>query len=80
MKIVWFRLTPYRVPPDRGITKRLHRITAPTLVLWGDEDRGNPVVRAAVDRGAPAQLRSGGHMLIHELPEATAATVLRFLR
>ena len=24
--------------PDRGLTRRLHRITAPTLVIWGKED------------------------------------------
>ena len=24
---------------DRGLAKRLHRITAPTLLLWGSEDR-----------------------------------------
>src|SRR5882724_2829267 len=30
--------------PDRGLKKRLHRITAPTLVLWGEADRANPLV------------------------------------
>src|SRR5204863_3522023 len=25
--------------PDRGLERRLHRITAPTLVVWGAEDR-----------------------------------------
>ena len=62
MKIVWFRLTPYRVPADRGITTRLHRIAAPTLALGGDEDCANPVVRAAEwqgrIRGAELQLSS----------------------
>ena len=24
--------------PDKGLTKRAHRITAPTLLLWGDSD------------------------------------------
>jgi pimeloyl-ACP methyl ester carboxylesterase len=24
--------------PDRGLARRLHRITAPTLVIWGAED------------------------------------------
>ena len=25
--------------PDRGLRKRLHRITAPTLIVWGHQDR-----------------------------------------
>lgn len=25
--------------PDRGLRKRLHRVTAPTLVVWGSSDR-----------------------------------------
>ena len=25
--------------PDRGLHKRIHRITAPTLVVWGDQDK-----------------------------------------
>jgi pimeloyl-ACP methyl ester carboxylesterase len=25
--------------PDRGLAKRLHRVTAPTLVVWGRQDR-----------------------------------------
>jgi pimeloyl-ACP methyl ester carboxylesterase len=24
--------------PDRGLSKRIHRITAPTLVVWGEQD------------------------------------------
>lgn len=24
--------------PDRGLAKRLHRVTAPTLIVWGEED------------------------------------------
>jgi pimeloyl-ACP methyl ester carboxylesterase len=69
--------------PDRGITKRLHRMAAPTLVLWGDEDRANPVVYAEEwqrrIKGAELRLAPGGHMLIHESPEDTAATVRDFL-
>jgi pimeloyl-ACP methyl ester carboxylesterase len=29
--------------PDRGLHKRLHRVTAPTLIIWGEQDRLNPV-------------------------------------
>ena len=24
--------------PDKGLKKRLHRVTAPTLVIWGQQD------------------------------------------
>src|SRR6202030_3560202 len=24
--------------PDRGMEKRLHRVTAPTLIVWGEDD------------------------------------------
>src|SRR2546428_9090439 len=47
--------------PDRGLKKRLHRITAPTLVLWGEADRANPLVYAEewqrrVKGAAPSRL------------------------
>ncbi|MBV9170869.1 MAG: alpha/beta fold hydrolase [Chloroflexi bacterium] len=33
--------------PDRGLRKRLHRVTAPTLIVWGQSDRVIPVAYAA---------------------------------
>jgi len=69
--------------PDRGITKRLHRIAAPTLILWGDDDRANPVVYAEEwqrrIKGAALQLLPGGHMLLHESPAVAADAVRRFV-
>jgi pimeloyl-ACP methyl ester carboxylesterase len=69
--------------PDKGLKKRLHRITAPTLLLWGDADRANPLVYADEwqrrIKSAAVRLLSGGHMLIHESPEAAAAAVEAFL-
>ena len=32
--------------PDKGLKKRIHRIQAPTLVLWGQSDGLAPVVYA----------------------------------
>jgi pimeloyl-ACP methyl ester carboxylesterase len=70
--------------PDRGLRKRLHRITAPTLLLWGEADRANPVIYAEEwqrrIKGAAVKLLPGGHMLLHESPEATARVVEEFLR
>ena len=69
--------------PDRGLKKRLHRIAAPTLVLWGEVDRANPVVYAEEwqrrIKGAALRLLPGGHMVLHEAPAAAAAAVTEFL-
>ncbi|OGL07467.1 MAG: hypothetical protein A3F92_01270 [Candidatus Rokubacteria bacterium RIFCSPLOWO2_12_FULL_71_22] len=69
--------------PDKGIKRRLHRIAAPTLLLWGEADRANPVVYAEEwqrrVKGAALRLSPGGHMLLHEAPEAASAVVSEFL-
>ena len=63
--------------------KRLHRVAAPTLLLWGDADRANPVVYAEewqrCVKGAALRLLPGGHMVPHEAPEATARAIVEFL-
>ncbi|HEU5323676.1 MAG TPA: alpha/beta hydrolase, partial [Methylomirabilota bacterium] len=69
--------------PDKGLGKRLHRVRAPALVLWGEDDRANPVVYAEEWqrrlKGASVRLLPGGHMVLHESPEAAAAAVAEFL-
>lgn len=40
--------------PDKGLTRRLHRIKAPTLVLWGKQDGLIPVSYAEDFRGGIA--------------------------
>jgi pimeloyl-ACP methyl ester carboxylesterase len=70
--------------PDKGLKKRLHRIAAPTLLLWGDADRANPVVYAEEwqrrIKGAALKILPGGHMLLHESPDAVASATLEFLQ
>lgn len=70
--------------PDKGLRNRLHRITAPTLLLWGDQDRANPLPYAEEwqrrIKGASLKLLPGGHMLLHETPDSTADVVAEFLR
>jgi len=65
--------------PDKGLRRRLHRIAAPTLLVWGDADRANPVVYAEEwqrrIKGAALRLLPGGHMVLHEAPEAAARAV-----
>ncbi len=70
--------------PDKGLRRRLHRVAAPTLLLWGDADRANPVVYAEEwqrrIKGAAVKILPGGHMLPYESPDAVAAAVEQFLR
>lgn len=68
--------------PDKGLKKRLHRVAAPTLLLWGESDRVNP---AAYGEEFARRLRHstltrlpGGHMLHLESPELVAGAVTRF--
>jgi pimeloyl-ACP methyl ester carboxylesterase len=69
--------------PDKGLAKRLHRIAAPTLLVWGDADRANPLVYAEEwqrrIKGAALRLLPGGHMVLLETPETAARTIAEFL-
>ncbi|MEO6043455.1 MAG: alpha/beta hydrolase [Tepidiformaceae bacterium] len=70
--------------PDRGLRTRLRRISAPTLLIWGDSDRVvGPEYRDAFQsqiRGSRVDVvSSAGHMAPLEQPEAFAESVLRFL-
>lgn len=75
-----------RTPPNYGDMKPdLHRIQAPTLILWGREDRTLPVEWApAILRGIPnAELRvlpDCGHWVMYEKRERFNAIVGDFLR
>lgn len=69
--------------PEHGLEKRLPRITAPTLVLWGAQDRfAAPLYgRIFAERIAGADLElidDAGHLLLLERPEQAAAAVTRF--
>jgi pimeloyl-ACP methyl ester carboxylesterase len=70
--------------PDKGLRKRLHRIAAPTLVLWGEGDRVNPLPYAEEwqrgIKGSALSIRPGGHMIHQEAPDVVAAAVAEFLR
>jgi pimeloyl-ACP methyl ester carboxylesterase len=66
------------LPYDPKLARRLRRIAAPTLVLWGDADRLIPVGQAAVwaDQIADAEIRTfpgAGHLLFDESAAAVAA-------
>jgi pimeloyl-ACP methyl ester carboxylesterase len=70
--------------PNRRVSKRLYRVTAKTLVLWGGADR--LIVPAYAERwgrlipGAQVEVvPDAGHMLPYEQPDAFVAAVSRFL-
>jgi pimeloyl-ACP methyl ester carboxylesterase len=71
--------------PDRGLARRLHRITAPTLIVWGSDDALVSVVYAEefAKRIAGARvevLERCGHAPQLECCEETLRLVREFLR
>jgi pimeloyl-ACP methyl ester carboxylesterase len=69
---------------DRGLKRRIHRIAAPTLIVWGEGDRIADAVYAsefaARIPGARTELiAKAGHLPHLEQPEAVATAVLGFL-
>ena len=70
--------------PNRRLSKRLYRLTAPTLIVWGAADR--LIVPAYAERwkalipSARAELIEGaGHMLPYEQPDAFVRALTAFL-
>ena len=71
--------------PDRGLNQRIHRIAAPTLIVWGEADRIIAPAYATefAKRIAGARIElieKAGHLPHLEQPEAVAKAVLGFLR
>ncbi len=64
---------------ERGLAKRLHRITAPRLTMWGDLDEVNPVTNATAWGGAQV-IAGGGHLVEWDAPDQVATAVIEFLR
>jgi pimeloyl-ACP methyl ester carboxylesterase len=70
--------------PDKGLKRRLRRIAAPTLLLWGAEDAFVPARYAAdfaarVKGAETVTLAGAGHMVPYERTAETAAALTRFL-
>jgi len=70
--------------PDKGLKKRIHRVTAPALLLWGDGDRLVPRVYAEEFArrlpGARSEVvKDAGHAPHLEQPLAAARLVAAFL-
>jgi pimeloyl-ACP methyl ester carboxylesterase len=70
--------------PDRGLSQRMYRIKAKTILVWGDSDRLIPPVYAQEfkRRITGAQLVSipeAGHMVAVEKTRETAAAIQRLV-
>ncbi len=57
--------------PDKGLKKRLHRIKAPTLIVWGDQDRLAPPAYAQlfaskIANSNIAMIKNAGHLPMFE--------------
>ena len=70
---------------DTGLHKRLHRIKAPTLILWGGADRIIPAAYAERFSGAVAGpsrctiIEGAGHRLDLDAPDETARAISAFV-
>ena len=69
--------------PENGLERRLSRIKAPTLIVWGAEDRFaaplyGDIFAAKIPGAKLVKVRHSGHLLALERPEEAAAAVLRF--
>jgi pimeloyl-ACP methyl ester carboxylesterase len=70
--------------PDKGLKKRIHRITAPTLLLWGTSDRLVPPIYGEaflkrIQRSRLTLLTGASHMLPFEKDDELVELVTDFL-
>lgn len=70
--------------PDRGLRKRLHRLTAPTLVVWGENDSLIPVAYGhefgrLIEHSRVEVVSNCGHIPQLEQPEQATRLVRSFL-
>ena len=69
----------------RLVIKRLPRVTAPTLLLFGAEDKVVPFgyakrfADALGGKATIAKIEGAGHLADLDQPDATAAEILKFL-
>jgi pimeloyl-ACP methyl ester carboxylesterase len=70
--------------PNRRVSKRLYRVSADTLIVWGSADQLIPPVyarhwQALLPRARCQEIQGAGHMLQAEQPEAVAESIVKFL-
>jgi len=70
--------------PNRGLNKRIHRIAAPTLLIWGESDglcppRYGEDFQALIPDARLETIQEAGHLPQVEQPEKLAELVMGFL-
>jgi pimeloyl-ACP methyl ester carboxylesterase len=70
--------------PNRRISKRLYRVTAPTLVVWGANDKLVPAAygerwKESIAGARLETIAEAGHMVPYEQPERFVSVVSQFL-
>jgi pimeloyl-ACP methyl ester carboxylesterase len=73
-----FARVAWHSPYDRKLPRWLHRIAAPTLLAWGEEDRLHPVGQAAawadlIPNAEVITFPGVGHLPVVETPDAVTA-------
>jgi pimeloyl-ACP methyl ester carboxylesterase len=67
------------------LARRLHRITAPTMLLWGEQDRLIPLAngkayKAGIPNATLQSIKGAGHSVHIEKPDECLSHVLPFLQ
>ena len=70
--------------PNRRLSKRLYRLTAPTLLVWGKSDILIPPVYAEhfkkqIANAEAVEIEKAGHMIPYEQPEEFVRSITAFL-
>jgi pimeloyl-ACP methyl ester carboxylesterase len=71
--------------PDKGLRKRIHRVAAPTLIIWGKQDALTPPVYAEefktlIPHARVEMIDKAGHMAPLEQPATIAQMVRDFVK
>lgn len=69
--------------PERGLERRLSRITAPTLIVWGEQDRFisqsyAEIFRSNIKGAEVVKIPDSGHLIGLESPEPYASALIGF--
>ena len=70
--------------PNRRLSKRVYRLSAPTALVWGESDRLIPLVYAErwqelIPQATLATVAEAGHMALIERPDEVAAAIEKVL-